>query len=320
MTQVGSFVDTFGSLKFTQNEVAGYVIDVLTGKLAPRQYKESKKWYLDLGPIGIGGDELSNYNTEELARLIIETLEPYVTEEKFDPPTDSADQFRELTKGAYDFSNPDTITIYGITFKEPGIRNSFFKKLLELEEQAFQKHGPNAFKLPKEGTAAHESGHVVVGHSLGYRIKYARLIEEPPGSWNGVTCYDFGQNPTAELLLSRARMLYAGQAAETLIKPKFQSPAVSSIKELMVSQTAINDKSRWNQEVHHDVLNRLIHNQEAFCRIAVILFKESHIGGSRLQKILSAVQVDPQKQIGPARDRRAEVMHAPLTEEGHADV
>src|SRR5262245_54983306 len=72
------------SLKFTRSEVDGYVIDVLTGKLTPQQWK-SGKWYLALGPVAIECDP-ADYNTEERARLIIEELEPYVVDDEWDDP------------------------------------------------------------------------------------------------------------------------------------------------------------------------------------------------------------------------------------------
>ena len=64
----------FSQCEISQNEAAAYVIDILIGKLAPRQSK-SGRWHLDLGSVAIECNELPNYDTEELARLAIAALE-----------------------------------------------------------------------------------------------------------------------------------------------------------------------------------------------------------------------------------------------------
>jgi AAA domain-containing protein/primase-like protein len=77
--------------KISQNEVAGYVIAILTGKLAPRQYKKSGRWGLDLAPVAIESAELPNYDTEQLVRLVVETLEPFVVDDEFEEEPNNAD-------------------------------------------------------------------------------------------------------------------------------------------------------------------------------------------------------------------------------------
>ena len=64
----------------------------------------------------------------------------------------------------------------------------------------------------------------MVGHSLGFHIESARLFQDPPGSdiWSGITYAYYEQLPIAELLLRRARMIYAGQVAETFVKTEFR--------------------------------------------------------------------------------------------------
>src|SRR5262245_42416832 len=79
------------TLKISKDEAAGYVCDILTGKLTPQQYKKSKEWYLDLGSIAVeSSDSFADYTTEELARLAKEALEDFVVEDDdpdlVDPP------------------------------------------------------------------------------------------------------------------------------------------------------------------------------------------------------------------------------------------
>src|SRR5262249_18716991 len=107
--------------------------------------------------------------------------------------------------------------------------------------------------------------------------------------WSGVTHAYYKQMPIAELLLRRARMVYAGQAAETFVETEFQYLAISSIEELLASRGIITDPARWNEEVHEDVLIRLRHNQKPFRGTPAILFKEARISGSLLQKVLNTV-------------------------------
>src|SRR5215472_11729569 len=74
-------------LKISENEAAGYVCDVLTGKLVPKQDK-SGTWWLGLGSIGVECDPTDD--TQELARLARKALAEFVVEdddpELIDPP------------------------------------------------------------------------------------------------------------------------------------------------------------------------------------------------------------------------------------------
>jgi hypothetical protein len=67
--------------KISQNEAAAVVIEILTGKRAPRQYKKSGRWSLNLGPVAVEfPDPITD--TEELARLAIDALEPFVVDDE----------------------------------------------------------------------------------------------------------------------------------------------------------------------------------------------------------------------------------------------
>ena len=83
--------------RISKNEVAAYVIDILTGKLAPRQYKKSKEWYLDLGLFAAVSPDFANYNTEELARFALEALEPYVVDDELYPLPEEAEPRTKIT-------------------------------------------------------------------------------------------------------------------------------------------------------------------------------------------------------------------------------
>ena len=93
--------------------------------------------------------------------------------------------------------------------KGEGIRDAFLQRFREIVTDTLEEHGPSAFKMPKIAAAAHESGHVVVGHSLGYRIKKSRLIEYSSGSdiWGGVTNHD--QEPVGSSIAETLRALAA---------------------------------------------------------------------------------------------------------------
>jgi hypothetical protein len=202
------------------------------------------------------------------------------------------------------YSNPDAVTLSGVTVTSPGLRDIFLKQLQKVFEQILQEHGPDAFKMPKSAAAVHESGHIIVGHSLGYRIKNARLIDHGSDIWGGITHLE--QEPVGskisgrEPALRHARMIYAGAVAEAFLPPEVQH-AASSTDEVMMSQmltdTFIADnedpETCWKREVHHDVVSRLKRNHEAFRQIASTLFKKSRIGGPRLQKMLAPVQISP---------------------------
>ena len=97
----------------------------------------------------------------------------------------------------------------------------------------------------------------------------------------------------ADLLLRRARMIYAGHAAETFLETQVHYFSISLIEELIASRGIITDPARWDEDVHHDVFDRLHRNQQTFRRIATILFEKSRLGGALLQKILADVPVNP---------------------------
>jgi hypothetical protein len=95
-----------GSLqcKISENELAGCVVSILTGKLAPRQYK-SGKWYLDLGPVAVESDELPHYNTLGLVDLAQKALEPHVVEDEWEEESSESEPPPDPT---YVFFDPES--------------------------------------------------------------------------------------------------------------------------------------------------------------------------------------------------------------------
>jgi putative DNA primase/helicase len=73
--------------KISENDMAGYVVAILTGKLTPKQDRDGK-WWLGLGSVAI--EVHPNDDTEDLARLTKEALEEFVVEDDdpdlIDPP------------------------------------------------------------------------------------------------------------------------------------------------------------------------------------------------------------------------------------------
>lgn len=207
--------------------------------------------------------------------------------------------------GAIDISHPDRITVSGISVCGEGIRDSFIAAIKQGGKEAYQEQGIEAFKTPKVAATAHEAGHIVVGTSLGYVMRSARLIEYQPGLWGGLSQHKKLHKIGAKIVTSaeslrQARMLYAGAAAEKFLRADFRH-AASSLDEIVMSQIIVSSfvdikdeqpEIFWQQHVHEDVIARLQANYEPLKTISRDLFCTGRLAGQRLRELLTGIKSD----------------------------
>jgi len=180
---------------------------------------------------------------------------------------------------------------------------------------AFGRHGPPAFMQTREAAIAHECGHGIVGWHEGLIIESLRIFSRPSplGNLWGGWCAEKDDkewrsdlDTTVESDLSRARMIVAGVAGETVCR--LDTPG-SSLDEVALSQfISLNAtakladpelsqdeydayaKQLWHEKVWSVAINILCANHELFMQLAERLDRKEKINGGKLRDMLAKIR------------------------------
>jgi hypothetical protein len=179
---------------------------------------------------------------------------------------------------------------------------------------AFNQHGISAFAMPREAALAHECGHAIVGTHEGVLYRSvtieSRMVPgfgEVWGGWcNADVGWTGGPDTTAQSDLSRARIIIAGLAAETLTgtdKPgssieeralvtalvsnaanKLAEPNLSEAEFLAYAER-LGDEQVWDATIAI-----LRNNEEPFKQLVQQLHEREKVKGRALRNILAQVK------------------------------
>jgi hypothetical protein len=199
---------------------------------------------------------------------------------------------------ASDLSDPDKITLAGITLALPGIGTAVRGMLEDLTVRVFDAHGLEAFACSKRAAAIHEAGHVVIYAAHGAEVESAHIEETPAKTgWIGYTSsvgtaftVKDGQGESEDLYRNRARFLIAGVTAEKLFDP--EAKAGSSLDEWVMAQVMAckaamlagrkDDTRYFNDEVYRTAGLILLRHEETCREIARHLFDHGSLNGAKL--------------------------------------
>ncbi|MBR0880982.1 hypothetical protein JQ608_28190 [Bradyrhizobium liaoningense] len=210
---------------------------------------------------------------------------------------------------AADLSQDDAFTLAGITMCGPGMGKAIRERMGEVAYGIMRKYGPRAFEMPKRAAAIHEAGHVVINATLGIRNTLSLIDQKRGGDgqplWFGFTdvagdeLVDTPDCPASfEDILTRARAVYAGIAAEDLLAGDDRREA-SSLDEVMMSQILaeraadLNDRDAeplWQKEVVMWCQRQIAANQEAHQQIVAALLARKRLKGKQLRELCSKVR------------------------------
>lgn len=201
----------------------------------------------------------------------------------------------------------DVFTLAGFTMVGPGLGKAVRERFVSIVANTRRQYGPEAFEMPKSAAALHEAGHAVINAVLGVRTTSVLIDPISKGGklyWGGYTDAPelaFADTPSSRVsfdrLLNRARIVYAGLAAELLFAGDDKREG-SSIDELMMSQilaeqaallVGANAERLWRDEVANWCHIQLCRNRDAHAEMAAALLKRGRLKGKLLRELCAKV-------------------------------
>jgi hypothetical protein len=235
-------------------------------------------------------------------------LHVFARERNISEPAPISNPFYEH---ATDLSQDDVFTLAGVTMAGPRLGRRVRERFAETVADLLQKHGLRAFEMPKRAAAIHEAGHVVINAVLGVRTTSVLIDHRHRNGglyWIGFTASPetgFVDTPVTpagfDKLLMRARMIYAGIAAEDLFAGPDRREA-SSLDEIMMSQifaeraaslVGVNPERLWKDEVATWCRVQLHRNQSVVAGIASALMETKRLKGKALRHLCHKVKPLP---------------------------
>jgi hypothetical protein len=196
-----------------------------------------------------------------------------------------------------------------------GVPPGLITAIEDATHETFDSHGLAAFEMSRDAALAHETGHTVVATAEGLTVQSVCIFARPTlfgtawGGWcheEGDGEWTTGPDSSADSDLSRARIIIAGLAGETVAS--LDRPG-SSLDELALSQLiglnaaikladpGLSDavfadfaKQLWNERVWGGTLAILDANRGPFMQLVEQLHRSETIEGGNLRAMLAPIK------------------------------
>jgi hypothetical protein len=204
-----------------------------------------------------------------------------------------------------DLSQEDVVSIGGITMHGIGLGPKVRECLAEKTADILARHGPEAFETPKEATAIHEAGHVVINSVLGLETTEVYIEQVDKVRWIGWThapglelAATLENRASPDRLIMQSRAALAGIMAEGMFASPEDRREGSSLDEIIASQLIASEaaersginhndgmKMFWHERVWRWCGNQLRHNWEVHAEITEALMVRERIEGEALREL-----------------------------------